>query len=924
MGEPTDRWLESELSDLTVDAVQRRGLSELAEGLDRAAASRMGLLLPWLVALRGNPAPESLPFRLVGPEALAAALRQARWQSQTEPLLLAVRRELRLQRLCEESDEQTFCDTFLDSTEDAVAMLDAIRDGTALRVGRRMASLLPWLYELRADAAPLRSPEHEAAASAVALVSRPLLDHLSDRVLARKLMPLESGQWVQEGEGLHAAQVVEVCRLLGRVREAGLLPCLRGALVHLDIAKVRENASLSIHNVAAMEMLRHETPPGFATPGLLQRFTAFRERPHLTRLCESLVGVHGLVGQHLRGETTAELIEPWVHVIRSLDLTALDHELGRLVGGEELRRRAFELLLLVDLCDTSGVREGLMTAGLWERFGRVHSALWARCASGEEPSFPSDRLTMLDDPSPMDRDPHEAIVDRLVRRLTRLRRDRVAQGEPPEKIGQVLRSLSPQVLERFAGLFGTCQLWYCERATADLTVEGQLRLLALAMRRAEIDPTLDQTRAYHVNFRPLMNQLWTDGRIDTYRVRLLEALLEPLSLESVLTSDESVDLLMPTDAGRNDLGTFRGHIGAEPCVEVRFEPSIEAQALLTLLPIYERKRPAAFHATLKALCDLYGLRKDEYDRVNNEASYLASMNAARNDKSRMLDHVVPGLVVEVGPGGGVVLDLLEERFPGSEIVGLDVSEMVVAALERKKAVEGRRWRVVRGDAFELPKLFGEGAVSSVIFCSILHEIYSYVPWPTGPDGKRERFRLGSVEAMLRAAFRCLRPGGRVVIRDGVQPPPGRRIIRFKQPDGAATLELFAKEFEGRPIRFEWLAPELARMSAEDAMEFLYTYTWGPEAFPYEVREQYGVLPLEEYRRSLVRWLGDADPGFRPRLVEIPDDLASYLQPGYPQALSPRVDLYEGDVESLDNLEPVRLPDSNCLLVVEKEVVAPGV
>ena len=66
---------------------------------------------------------------------------------------------------------------------------------------------------------------------------------------------------------------------------------------------------------------------------------------------------------------------------------------------------------------------------------------------------------------------------------------------------------------------------------------------------------------------------------------------------------------------------------------------------------------------LKSLCDLYGLRKDEFDRVANEASYLATMNAARTDKERMLDFVRPGRIVEIGPGGGVVLDLLEARFP---------------------------------------------------------------------------------------------------------------------------------------------------------------------------------------------------------------------------------------------------------------------
>jgi hypothetical protein len=92
---------------------------------------------------------------------------------------------------------------------------------------------------------------------------------------------------------------------------------------------------------------------------------------------------------------------------------------------------------------------------------------------------------------------------------------------------------------------------------------------------------------------------------------------------------------------------------------------------VTLLGIYETRSQASYHTMLKALCDLYGLRKDELDRVANEANYLANMNAARSDKERMLDFVRPGRIVEIGPGGGIVLDLLEQRFADSEVIGVD-------------------------------------------------------------------------------------------------------------------------------------------------------------------------------------------------------------------------------------------------------------
>jgi hypothetical protein len=194
-----------------------------------------------------------------------------------------------------------------------------------------------------------------------------------------------------------------------------------------------------------------------------------------------------------------------------------------------------------------------------------------------------------------------------------------------------------------------------------------------------------------------------------------------------------------------------------------------------------------------------------------------------------------------------------------------------------------------------------------VFCSVLHEIYSYVERPEFPG----RFRYESVRDLLRAAFRALAPGGRIVIRDGIEPPPAERVIEFIDPDGPAVLSLFLKEWKGRPVRVRELSPTRFQLAANDAMEFLYKYTWGAESFPYEVRECYGIMTLDRYRTALVEWLTGADPGFAPRLVAVPDAMASYLQPGYVKGLEAKVRLFDGE------MRPATLPDSNALLVVEK-------
>jgi len=398
---------------------------------------------------------------------------------------------------------------------------------------------------------------------------------------------------------------------------------------------------------------------------------------------------------------------------------------------------------------------------------------------------------------------------------------------------------------------------------------------------------IDVSRPWHAQLRPLV------GKLVGYRLRLVEAALAQRSIRELLAGGSSLGPLGALGA------RLSSTVGADAIV-IDYVDTDESAALVTLLGIYETRSSAAFHQMLKSLCDLYGLRKDEFDRVANEASYLASMNAARTDKQRMLDYVRPGRLVEIGPGGGIVLDLLEARFGDSEIIGVDLSREVIAALEARAKAGRHRWRVVHGAAEALGELVGAGTVDTVVFCSILHEVFSYTP---------PRFAIESVARVVRAAFAALRPGGRIVIRDGVMPPPGTRRIRFVEEGARATFDLYVAQFEGRRIAFRELGErDRVELSSADAMEFLYTYTWGPASFPYEVREQYGVLPYDDYVAALVGWCGDGA-----RAIALPPEQRSYLQPGYRDHLVGKIELTD------EHDRPVELPDSNCLIVIEKPV-----
>jgi len=731
--------------------------------------------------------------------------------------------------------------------------------------GEQVAAAFPEAVAL-AHPAPAQI-EHEAGSN------RPLLDHVATRLLGMKLAGLEARDRArfQRDAALSEPAFAELAAVTERVLAAGLGPALRAAIVHLDIAKTAsathraawaaQGIALDVHNEAAATILRRA-----------DRARSWGLSVPVGKLALAWIEAHGLAGQHVRGEGPIMMFAPLVAALRELATP-----LGRVLGVEPHAAVGLALdgLHVLNACDTAAVREGLLDDALLAKLARVRDQLVLTSAQA---AF-TDPFTALQALAPPPDRAH------LVERLRALRAGRQHAGEPASLVDDAVAAIGETELAALAPALGTCQLWYCEAATSALSPVAQLGVLAAAVGAARA-MGVDVSRPWHAQLGPLVGRLAGTGADARYRLRLVEAAVAQRPLRELLAGGATL----------GPLGTLSARLAAagDPdAIVLDYNDTPESTALITLLGLYETRSQVAFHQMLKALCDLYGLRKDELDRVANEASYLASMNAAKTDKERMLDFVRPGRIVEIGPGGGVVLDLLEARFPTSEIIGVDVSREVVAALETRARANGRRWRVVLGAAESL----AERDVDTVVCCSILHEVYSY----TEP-----RFQLASVERVIRAAFAALRPGGRLVIRDGVMPAPATRRIELLVPEARATFDLYVTQFEGRPIRYRELGHNRVELSAADAMEFLYTYTWGPASFPYEVRELYGIMTYDDYVRALVEWCGDAAA-----VVEVPPAMRSYLQPGYRDNLAGKIELTdEHDV-------PAELPDSNCLLIIER-------
>jgi SAM-dependent methyltransferase len=728
-----------------------------------------------------------------------------------------------------------------DSIADWLRAIDALRRGED-----QIRDALPEFAALMIPFDPYASVDHAQA-------EQPLLAYVER--MFQKLRALDSGSYesFQRGEGLDKGVFELERRRWVDLRNGGFERTICFAVAHLDFAKggtpqqrqaweALLGVDLMVHNEAAAHILRQA-----------RSLRALLEADQI-QLMLALIESHGLVGQVIRGETPMICLSPWVTYLRSLE--------------PAVRSRAANAFIVINLCVTGAVRENLLTNALHLRMLQLQQQ-WLEVAQGT--AHVGDALQQLE------LSDARALV---LQRLRSWRGARIAKGEPLELTERTVASLEPEVLEFLAQSLRRTQLWYVESGSAGLSSQGQLKLLLLGLR---VD-------AAHLSLQPLLRRFSPNRPTTPYRWRLLESLLARISFRQIMNGEVLGGLL-----------EVQTQFGGQRALLLDLEESVEAGALLTLLALFESKSSANYHVILKMLCDAYELRKDDFDRLQNENEYLVTMNAARTDKERMLRYARPGRIVEIGPGGGVILDLLEAHFLDSEIIGVDISSSVIEHLETRRVTEKRRWQARQADAFHLSEYFEPRSVDTIILCSVLHEIFSYVE----TDGKR--YQLDSVRRILQAAFACLKPGGRIVIRDGVLPPPGECVLEFLQPQAKSFFLLYAQQFQARTVRFDSLDTNRVRVSTWDAAEFLLKYTWGPASFPYEIREQYCVLEYDAYRNMMLECLPGAVA------LELPPSLRSYFQDGYRLGL-------DGQVRLCDESGGTRsYPDSNAVWVLEKSL-----
>ncbi len=565
--------------------------------------------------------------------------------------------------------------------------------------------------------------------------------------------------------------------------------------------------------------------------------------PEHTELITTLISTHGLIGQYIRGESLLSKNQALYPVLKCWS------------GSNN--NQSIQLLMLLNKCIIAAV-----SPILWETIEReVHETVTAIVNGYFD---------------------HEASWKE---RLRKLRHQSIQNGENFDR--EFERIFSDIRLQReMEALFNSRDLWFVEAALKDFTLEEFTKIFLLISRKG----TLDYVK--HINFSELMKEMYYDHqgkkKVNLYKKRIFEKYLSECTFKDLLAGEikDNPHVSVRVDQKGQTKDTVFFYFVFSPPSQKLIEFCMESEKYGTM-----------FEKAILLLYDFFELRRDQFDRFHNEDEYLETMNQTIELKRVILDYIIGTDIADIGPGGGALLDEIVKRYPNANAFGIDFSKNVVESLEKRIQKENLSWKIQFGNALDLEQDLAQ-PVDTIIFCSILHELYSYIE----TDGNK--FNLRTIQKALQSAFRMLRKGGRIIIRDGIMSEPKEtyRIIRFRDSNDLKILYRYSKDFEGRAISYEVAGHNEVKMQINDCMEFLYTYTWGEDAYPHEVQEQFGYLTPSEYETLIRETLGEE--------AEILIN-QHYLQEGYAHALETKIEFLNEDYR------PVPLPDSTCLIVIQK-------
>jgi hypothetical protein len=336
--------------------------------------------------------------------------------------------------------------------------------------------------------------------------------------------------------------------------------------------------------------------------------------------------------------------------------------------------------------------------------------------------------------------------------------------------------------------------------------------------------------------------------------------------------------------------------------DIRIVFTEAAESLVNFCMAAEISESATYNKCIRILYDALNLRKDKFDRLNNEDDYIEDMNdnTESSTKCLILGYIPEDAkyVADIGPGGGELIDKLDNRFILSAIDGYEISDAMIKKLE-SRFLFNPNVNIINKNIVYGPL---ETKYDCIIFSSILHEIYSYTEYEPG-----KRFCIENIELALHNANESLNDNGTIIIRDGVKCSDDM-VIMYMTKDCMLTFVNYSTDFKGNTTRIamhlgetgDEKFPYKIEISKDYAREFMYTYTWGPEAYANEVQEQFGYYTENEFLEIL------KDIGYTIQYHTV------VLEPGYEEHLKDSCYITDKNGNKLD------YPDSTVFIVAKKE------
>ncbi len=236
-------------------------------------------------------------------------------------------------------------------------------------------------------------------------------------------------------------------------------------------------------------------------------------------------------------------------------------------------------------------------------------------------------------------------------------------------------------------------------------------------------------------------------------------------------------------------------------------------------------------------------REPEPETVMESAGSLAAferqaegqgqLRAIHHFNTRLASQAIAGCrrVIDLGCGPGVLLGRIAAWNPGTEFVGVDLSEGMLA-LANQRAGRPANVRFERGDMTRLDG-FADGSVDGVISSVALHHL---------PDA-------AALDRCFESLARVLRPGGAVCLVDLGRLKTTRAMAAMARTVGREAGEIFIKDYETSlraAFRREEMAPGVERHLPKARL-------WSAAGFPVTHVVATGLKPLagaaEGFRRA---------------------------------------------------------------------------